>query len=134
MFISSYDELIAAAKQQPEPQRLLFVFTRVELPEQHSSEEAERFRDGQGGNLVPAFCVDIPADELGSFVELVEESKQAGQDWKIVFVACMDGKNGQLPSSSDAEMPLQSMQTNILSGMIDRYLAYDRDGNQVRFS
>ena len=134
MFISSYDELIAAAKQQPEPQRLLFVFTQVQLPEEHSESEAQRFRDGQAGNLVPVFCVDIAIDELGSFAHLVAESKQTGKDWKIVFVACLDGINGQLPSSSDAETPLQTMQTNILSGMVDRYLAYDRDGQQIRFA
>jgi hypothetical protein len=133
MIISSYEDLLAAAKQQPEPQRLLFVFTQVELPAEHTSAEAEQFHAGQGGNLVPVFCVDIALDELGSFADLAAESKQTGQDWKVVFVACLDGKNGVPLSSSDAEMPLQIMQTNILSGMIDRYLAYDREGHQIRF-
>ena len=132
MIISSYDGLIAAAKQQLEPQRLLFVFTRVELPEEHSDIEAEKFHAGQGGNLVPVVCVDKALNELGSFSELVEESKQTCPDWKIVFVACLDGKNGMMPTSSDADIPLQTMQTNILTGMVAGYLAYDREGNQTR--
>ncbi len=80
MLISSYDGLITAAKQQLEPQRLLFVFTKVELPVEHSDIEAEKFHAGQGGNLVPVVCVDKALNELGSFSDLVEESKQTGQD------------------------------------------------------
>lgn len=132
MLISSYDGLIAAAKQQLEPQRLLFVFTRVELPTAHSDIEAEKFHAGHGGNLVPVICVDKALIELGSFSDLVEESKQTGQDWKIAFVACLDGQNGVMPTSMDAEIPLQTMQTNILTGMISGYLAYDREGNQIQ--
>ena len=33
MEISSFDDLLRAARQQPEPQRLLFVFAGAELPE-----------------------------------------------------------------------------------------------------
>ena len=32
MYISSFDDLLQAARLQPEPQRLLFVFAAVELP------------------------------------------------------------------------------------------------------
>ena len=32
MNIASFDDLLVAARQQPEPQRLLFVFAGVELP------------------------------------------------------------------------------------------------------
>ena len=31
--ISTFDDLLRAARQQPEPQRLLFVFAGVELPD-----------------------------------------------------------------------------------------------------
>ena len=33
MNIASFDDLLVAARQQPEPQRLLFVFAGVELPD-----------------------------------------------------------------------------------------------------
>jgi len=33
MNISNFPDLLNAARQQPEPQRLLFVFTQSELPE-----------------------------------------------------------------------------------------------------
>lgn len=132
MLISSYDGLITAANQQLEPQRILFVFAKVELPTEHSDVEAEQFHAGQGGNLVPVVCVDKALNELGSFADLFEESKQTGQDWKIVFVACLDGNNGIMPTSIDSEIPLQTMQINILTGKVSGYLAYDREGNQIR--
>jgi len=56
-----------AAKQQPEPQRLLFLFLKASLPEDHGEEEADRFHSGQGGALQPIMCVDKTADELGSW-------------------------------------------------------------------
>ena len=37
MEISSFDDLIEAARAQPEPQRLLFVFAAVELPDDASA-------------------------------------------------------------------------------------------------
>lgn len=134
MNISSYEALLKAAGQQAEPQRLLFVFTQPELPEGYAKEQIERFHAGQGGVLTPKMCTDKALDELGSFSDLVAESDQTGQDWKVVFVACLDGRNGVMPSSEDAQEPLKKMVDSIQNGAVSNYLAYDRDGNQLRFS
>ncbi|MEO8923737.1 MAG: ribonucleotide reductase subunit alpha, partial [Caldimonas sp.] len=37
MSISSFDDLLRAAREQPEPQRLLFVFAGAELPDDSSA-------------------------------------------------------------------------------------------------
>ncbi len=134
MNISSYQDLLQAAKQQPEPQRLLFVFTQPELPEGYTQVQIDRFHAGQGGVLTPKMCTDKALDELGSFADLVEESRQTGQDWKIVFVAALDGRGGTMPSSEDARVPLEKMVEAVQNGAVSNFLAFDRDGNLVRFS
>lgn len=134
MNIANYSDLLKAARQQPEPQRLLFVFTQPELPEDHTEAQAQRFREGKGGVLTPKMCTDKALDELGDFSDLVEESHKTGQDWKIVFVACLAGRAGVMPSSEDAQGPLKKMVDSIRNGAVSRYLAYDRDGDQIRLS
>lgn len=99
MSISSFDELIRVARQQPEPQRLLFVFTTAELPGDSTPEQRARFEAGEGGALTPLMCVDKTLEELGTFSDLVEESRQVLQEWAIVFVAALSGKNGRVPQA-----------------------------------
>ncbi|CDS53277.1 FIG00933811: hypothetical protein [Polaromonas sp. CG9_12] len=74
MDISTFDDLLQAARAQPDPQRLLFVFAGVELPDDATPAQRERFEAGQGGALVPLMCVDKRPDELASFAALVEEA------------------------------------------------------------
>ena len=64
MDISSFDDLLHAARLQPEPQRLLFVFVGVELPDDATPAQRARFEQGQGGALVPLMCVDKTPQEL----------------------------------------------------------------------
>ena len=70
MDISSFDDLLQAARMQPEPQRLLFVFAAVELPDDATPAQRARFEAGQGGALVPLMCVDKTPQELASFEAL----------------------------------------------------------------
>ena len=134
MNITNYADLLKAAGQQPEPQRLLFVFTQPELPEGYTAAQNKGFEDGTGGVLTPQMCTDKALDELGDFADLVEESRHMGQDWKIVFVACLAGHAGVMPSSEEAQAHLKTMVNAIQNGAISKYLAYDRDGDLVQFS
>ncbi len=58
MNISNFDELLQAARAQAQPQRLLFVFAGVELPDDSTPEQAASFAAGEGGALVPLMVVD----------------------------------------------------------------------------
>ena len=136
MDISSFDDLLHAARLQPEPQRLLFVFVGVELPDDATPAQRARFEQGQGGALVPLMCVDKTPQELASFDALVDEAHQftaPGHDWAIVFAAGLPGTVSQAPSSSDAEAPLQSMVDSIKAGAHGAYIPFDRQGQPVRF-
>jgi hypothetical protein len=129
----NFDALLQAARQEPEPQRILFVFSETELPEEHSSAEAHRFHAGQGGALNPIMYVDKTLDELNRFADLVAESQQMGQNWKIVFVGALSGRNGKLPSSQEAQAALDMMVKSVQQGAVSNFLALDRNGNQVKF-
>jgi hypothetical protein len=131
--ISSFDDLLRAARQQPEPQRLLFVFAGAELPEDSTPEQRRRFAVGAGGALAPLMCVDKSTDELGAFSTLVEESRIAGPEWAIVFVAGLAGEGGRAPTSKDAEAPLQRMVDAIEAGSHGSFIPFDRNGRPVLF-
>jgi hypothetical protein len=135
MSISTFDDLLRMAREQRQPQRLLFVFTGAALPEDATPEQRARFQAGQGGTLTPLMCVDKTPDELPSFDMLVEESRLFTQAWDIVFVAALSGSAGHAPpSTSQAEAALQRMVEAIKSGHIDAYVPFDRSGQPVQFT
>ena len=97
MDMDHFDDLLAAASRQDQPQRLLLVFARAECPPDATAEERAAFARGEGGALAPAVCVDKLPEEIASFSALLEESKAAVPDWRILFVAAMDGRGGHAP-------------------------------------
>ena len=134
MTITSFDDLLRAARQQAEPQRLLFVFARTELPEGASPEEARRFEEGRGGALAPVMFVDKKADEIVSLTALVEESRHTGQQWDLVFVGCLGGRNGRQPADEEVQQALETMVKSVQGGKVPHLLAYRQNGEQLSFS
>ena len=134
MSVSSFDDLLRAAREQPEPQRLLFVFTHAVLPDDSTPEQRARFDAGQGGALAPLMSVDKAPEELGTFDALVEESCQYGQDWAIVFVASLSGRDGRAPTSREADQSLQRMIESIKTGLFGAFIPFDRQGQPMLLS
>lgn len=134
MNISSFDDLLRAAREQPEPQRLLFVFAGAELPDGCTPEQRARFECGEGGALAPLMSVDKTPDALGTFAALVEESRPFGADWAIVFVASLAGRDGCAPTSADVDRSLQRMIESIKTGAFGGFIPFDRQGQPVRFN
>ena len=123
MPITDYASLLRSARNQEQPQRLLFTFT-----------QAQAQPGGQGKSLTPVMCADKLPDELGSFETLMEESKQMQTHWDVVFVAGLAGREGQPPAPEDCEAPLRAMVAAIEQGRVDSLLAFDRSGDLLRFS
>lgn len=132
MNILSFDDLLQAARTQPEPQRLLFVFAGVELPDDCTPLQRERFEAGQGGTLVPLMCVDKRPEELSSFAVLAQESRQFGHNWSLMFAAALPGSPNRAPTSEDAEEPLQRMVEAIKQGKIGAFIPFDPQGQPVQ--
>jgi hypothetical protein len=133
MNISSFDDLLRAAREQPEPQRLLFVFANAELPDDGTPEQRARFEAGQGGALTPLMSVDKTPEALGSFAALVEESRHFGRDWAIVFVASLAGRDGRTPTSEETDQSLQRMIESIKVGLFGSFIPFDRQGQPMLF-
>lgn len=134
MNISSFDDLLRAAREQSEPQRLLFVFANAVLPDDSTPEQRARFEAGHGGALTPLMSVDKAPEQLGSFAALVEESHQFGSDWAIVFVASLSGRDGRAPTSEDADRSLQRMIESIKTGSFGSFIPFDRQGQPMMFN
>ena len=134
MSIANFDELLRAARDQPQPQRLLFVFANAVLPDDSTPEQRARFGAGQGGALTPLMSVDKAPEDLGTFDALVEESRQYGHDWAIVFVASLSGRDGRAPTSKEADQSLQRMIESIKTGMFGSFIPFDRRGEPVLLS
>lgn len=134
MDISSFDDLLRAARAQSEPQRLLFVFADAVLPDDCTPEQRARFEAGQGGALAPVMSVDKAPEQLGTFDALVEESRQYAQDWAIVFVASLPGRDGRAPTAAQADQSLQRMVESIKTGLFGAFIPFDRQGEPVQMS
>ena len=132
MDISTFDDLLAAARAQPQPQRLLMVFATAELPDGATAAQRAEFEAGAGGALVPAACVDKSPDELSTFEALVQEAGQFALDWRMVFVAALSGSTQTAPGSAEVVGALQTMVERIKLGDIGRYLAFDRQGRAIQ--
>ena len=134
MTIASFDDLLRSARDQSEPQRLLFVFAAAEPGDDATPEQRARFEAGRGGTLTPLMCVDKTPEELASFDALVAESGAFGRPWDIVFVAALSGNAGRGPTSAQAEAPLLRMVDSIKSGSIAGFIPFDAKGEPVRFT
>lgn len=140
--LDSFNSLIRAAREQPEPQRLLLVFAQIVIPDDASEEEHRRHQAGQGGGLMPVMYVDKGEEEIADFESLLAEAQQVSKEWgehmtafwDLVIVGCMGGRAGRAPTSEDAEQPLKHIvQTIQTGGSLSHLAAFDRDGDPVRF-
>lgn len=131
MTISSFDDLLRAARHQPEPQRLLFVFAKADLPDDSTAEQRAAFESGQGGALTPLMSVDKSPDELDTFVNLVEESRQFGDDWDLLFVAALSGRDGRAPTADEADRSLRRMIEAVKTGEFGAFMPFDRRGEPL---
>jgi hypothetical protein len=131
---SPFEQLLAAAAAQSEPQRLLFVFAGADLPEDATPAQRTSFEEGAGGELTPLMCVEKTLDELTSFQALVDESRQAGPPWRVVFAAGLAGRNGALPSGAQTEAALTALVERIRGGFVEGLLALSPCGDSLTFT
>jgi hypothetical protein len=128
---SPFARLVNMARQQPDPQRLLFVFAGAELPDDATPDQRARFERGEGGALVPLMTVDKAPEELDSFDALAAEADTRRDDWRMVFVGALAGRAKQAPSVQDIERGLQRIEDGIRQGLVGGLLVLDREGRAV---
>jgi len=79
-------------------------------------------------------CVDKSLDDLKDFADLAQEAENMSQEWKIVFVACLDGKIGEKLTNDKVENSLKDMIKYIHQGMVSKFLAFDNEGELIKFT
>lgn len=131
MDISSFNDLVQAARLEPEPQRLLFVFVGASLPAGASAEQRALFEAGEGGELAPLMCVGKDPHALADFEALVAEAALLGPPWALVFAAAMSGRAGVPPSDGQVDHALQRMVEAVRGGEIEGLIPFDRQGLAV---
>jgi len=134
MIISTFDDLLRAARGQADSQRLLFVFAKADVSDDATPHQRERFEAGLGGTLTPLMCVDKAPSELDSFTVLLDEARQFGQAWDIVFVAALSGTGTSGQPAAQTQEALQRMVESIRAGAVGGFIPFDVHGDPVRLS
>jgi hypothetical protein len=132
MEISHFNDLLAAARQQPDAQRLLLVFAAASLPEQATPEQRAQFEAGESGELAPLMSVDKDPAELRDFAALQQEAASFGHDWALVFAAALSGQGTRPPATAQVDAVLTRMVEAVKSGHLEGMIPFDRQGEAVQ--
>lgn len=126
--VSNFQSLITAAKQQSQPQRLLFLFAKAEAEDSKDSKSSKQ----QRGTLSPLMCVDKLPEELTSFAAFSDEADSISPEWDFMLAVGLSGQNGVAPTSDEAEPFLNQMIDNLTAGQdLTQYVIFDREDNPV---
>lgn len=132
MDITHFDHLLAAARQQPAPQRLLLVFAGASLPADATPAQRAAFDAGEAGELAPLMCVDKDPLDLADFAALVSEAEPMGPAWALVFAAALGGRTGRPPDAAAVDAALQRMVESVKAGQLAGLIPFDRNGDAVQ--
>jgi len=125
MMISSFTELLTAAKEQEQPQRLLLLFAKANATSKKKKQQ-------QRGSLEAVMCVDKLPEEIDSFTALSKEADGISKEWDFVFAMGLAGQNNIAPTSEEAEPFLNKIANDLASGQnIAQYAIFDRQENPV---
>ncbi len=134
MTLKYFSDLLAMARQQPEPQRLLLVFASAELPVDADAAQRDAHARGEGGTLAPVLCVDKRPEDISNFEALAAESAETGLAWDLLFVAAMSGRAGVPPNEDEVVQPLKMMVQAVKDGRIGQFAAIDRNGALIELT
>ncbi len=132
MNITTFEDLLRAARQQPEPQRLLLVFAGASLPADATPAQCAAFEAGVSGELTPLMFVDKDPQDLADFAALAAEAATLGAPWALVFATALSGQGGQPPTSKQVDAGLTLAVEAVRSGDVARFIPFDRQGQAVQ--
>lgn len=134
--ISTFDDLLHAARSQAVPQHLLMLFMGAELPADATEAQRQDFSAGHGGALVPLMCVDKHPDQLDSFVQLCAEADGVHGAWQLVLAGALCGEQGREPSGPAIDAVFERWIADIQQGQVQQVLgqtlAFTRNGAAVQ--
>lgn len=131
MDITSFDDLLTAASQQPIPQRLLLLFATADLPPDATEAQKLNFADGLGGSLTPLMSVDKDPADVSSFAQLAMEADSMSPSWDLVLVAALQNGSGQPISIQMVDDALERMTQRVHQGQVEGLIPFNRLGETV---
>lgn len=124
--ISNFLELIKAAEDQKEPQRLLFLFAKAD------KSKKKKNKSHQKGTLTPVMCVDKLPAEITDFDSFVAEADSISKEWDFMLTAGLNGIGGVAPTTEEAEPYLNQMTNQLASGGdISQFIIFDREESTI---
>ena len=127
--ISMFSDLLSMANEQPDPQRLLFLFASVKATNK------SRKQDDKKGTIEPTMVVDKLPEEIDTFSDLVKEADGINKNWDFMFIASLNGDMQKAPTSEDAEPYLNKMTNDIMTGKnVMRYVVFDRQETPIELN
>ena len=129
--LRNFDDLMRVALADGPAQRLLLVLLGVERMHRRTADGAMEAIEGEG-TLTPMMVRDRPLEAGLTFADIAAEADATGQSWEFLMVALLPGRDGEPPSSADAEPHLRRMAKVILTGAdTSGFAFFDRDGDAV---
>lgn len=127
--LSNFKTLLEMANEQPDPQRLLFLFASA------TPSNKSRKHDDKKGTIEPTMVVDKLPEEIAGFSNLISEADSINKNWDFVFIASLSGQQKKAPSSEDAVPYLDKMTDDVMSGNnIMSYVVFDRNENPIELN
>ena len=118
MNIEHFDDLLAIARAQPEPQRLLMVFATAECELDATPAQRAAHAAGDGGVLRPLMCVDKDPAELQGFAALAAEARAAGPAWQLVFTAALSGRTTEAEIQRTLDLLVKRVEAGEFGGLL----------------
>ena len=128
--MSNFAELLKMTYQQPDAQRLLFLFAATEATVKAKHQDGTPLQ--KNGTIEPTMCVDKLPSALTSFQDLTNEADNISKAWDLVFVAGLSGQGDKAPTEEEAEPYLNKMASDIKTGQdLSQYVVFDRNENPI---
>lgn len=129
--LHDFDDLMRAALAHGPDQRLLMVLIRAERMHRKTADGSAVPIEGEG-TLTPTMVRDRPLEAGLRFADIAADADATGQPWDFVMLAFLPGRDGEAPSSADAEPHLKRMAKTLLTGGdTSGFAFFDRDGDPV---
>lgn len=129
--LETFDDLIAMARAEPNPCRLLTVLVKADAAFRRRVNGGDEAVDE--GVLQPLMARDwaVTADlDLAQIVATADEATNS--EWRFLMTAIMPGSHGTAPTPDECEPHLERMARALTIGAnLDAFVFFDRDGSPV---
>ncbi|MES1954202.1 hypothetical protein [Salinisphaera hydrothermalis] len=129
--LESFDDLLAMARAEPDPCRLLTVLVQAEIAYRRRPDGSEALVDE--GLLRPVMVRDWAVTDSLCLADIVTGADEVTHEWRFLMTAILPGTRGRAPTPGECEPHLERMATALAIGEdLDAFVFFDREGVPAR--